>query len=126
MSISFSTTGSFDQTESFLRRASKTQIASILESYGAMGTAALKSATPVETGATASAWTHKVSNNGGSWELSWHNQNGSNGVKIALLLQYGHGTGTGGYVSGRDYINPAIRPVFDKIANEVWREVTGR
>lgn len=126
MSISFSTTGSFDKTESFLRRMTKNRIASILESYGAMGTAALKGATPVETGATASAWTHTVSNSGGAWELSWHNQNGSNGVKIALLLQYGHGTGTGGYVSGRDYINPAIRPVFDKIADDVWREVTGR
>lgn len=125
MSISFTTTGSFEKTESFLRRMTKNQIASILESYGAIGTTALKSATPVDTGMTASAWTHKVTNKGGVWELSWHNQNGSNGVKIALLLQYGHGTGTGGYVSGRDYINPAIRPIFDKISNDVWREVTG-
>lgn len=124
MRISFESTGSFKNTESLLQRMSKANIASVLERYGAMGTAALRSATPVDTGATAASWFHKVSRNGGGWQLSWHNQNGSSGAPIAIMLQYGHGTGTGGYVAGRDYINPAIQPIFDKIADDVWREVT--
>lgn len=124
MSISFSSTGSFRNTEAFLNRMSRHDISSILNKYGSVGTAALRAATPVESGATAASWDHKVSRGVRGWELSWHNQNGSGNVKIALLLQYGHGTGTGGYVAGRDYINPAIRPIFDQIATDVWREVT--
>ena len=124
MSISFSSTGSFRNTEAFLNRMSRNDIASVLNKYGAIGTAALRSATPVESGATAASWSHKVSKSGSGWELSWDNQNGSGKTKVAILLQYGHGTGTGGYVAGRDYINPAIRPVFDQIATAVWREVT--
>lgn len=124
MSISFSSTGSFRNTEAFLHRMSRNDIASVLNKYGAMGTAALRSATPVESGATAASWSHQVSKSARGWELSWDNQNGSGKTKVAILLQYGHGTGTGGYVAGRDYINPAIRPVFDQIATAVWREVT--
>lgn len=124
MAITVSTSGSFENTESFFKRMSKSKIGRVLESYGAMGTAALAAATPMETGLTASSWRHEVSREGSGWQLSWHNQNGSQGYKIAILLQYGHGTGTGGYVAGRDYINPAIQPIFDKIATEVWREVT--
>ena len=124
MRISIESTGSFKNTQSRLQRMSKARIASVLERYGTMGTAALRGATPVDTGATANAWFHKVSQMGGGWQLSWHNQNGSTGAPIAIMLQYGHGTGTGGYVAGRDYINPAIQPIFDRIAEDVWREVT--
>lgn len=124
MSISFSSTGSFRNTEAFLNRMSRHDVSSVLEKYGAVGTAALRAATPVETGMTASMWEHKVSRSAAGWQLSWFNQNGSGNVRVAILLQYGHGTGTGGYVAGRDYINPAIQPVFDKIATDVWREVT--
>ena len=124
MRISFESTGSFKNTQSRLQRMSKARIASVLERYGARGTAALRSATPVDTSATANAWSHEVSQMGRGWQLSWHNQNGSTGAPIAIMLQYGHGTGTGGYVAGRDYINPAIQPIFDKIAEDVWREVT--
>ena len=124
MSISFSSTGSFRNTEAFLNRMSRNDISSVLNKYGAIGTAALRSATPVESGATAASWSHKVSKSVRGWELSWDNQNGSGKTRVAILLQYGHGTGTGGYVVGRDYINPAIQPIFDQIATAVWREVT--
>lgn len=124
MSISFSSTGSFRNTEAFLNRMSRNDIASVLNKYGSVGTAALRAATPVDSSLTANSWEHKVSKSARGWELYWDNQNGSGNVKVAVLLQYGHGTGTGGYVVGRDYINPAIQPVFDQIATAVWREVT--
>lgn len=126
MSMSFESIGSFQNTEAFLKRVGKGDIGRILESYGAKGVAALRSATPIDSGETANMWTYKVSKKGGVWSLSWHNQNGSEHTPIALLLQYGHGTGTGGYVAGRDYINPAIQPIFDQMAIDVWREVTRR
>lgn len=122
--ITFESTGSFKNTETFLQRMSKRNISAILEKYGALGVEALRAATPVDTSLTSQSWTYKVSRKGPDWELSWHNQNGSSGAPIAILLQYGHGTGTGGYVAGEDYINPAIRPIFDQIAAEAWREVT--
>ncbi|ADD80925.1 structural protein [Rhodococcus phage ReqiPepy6] len=124
MAISFETSGSFQNTERRLKRMSKPDIGRVLNTYGALGVAALKAYTPVDSSATANAWYHKVTNKGGSWELSWHNQNGSADTPIAIMLQYGHGTGTGGYVAGRDYINPAIRPIFDAIKSAVWKEVT--
>lgn len=126
MTISFQTSGSFQNTERRLKRMSKLDISRILNAYGALGVAALKAYTPVDSSATANAWYHKVTKTGSSWELSWHNQNGSTDTPIAIMLQYGHGTGTGGYVAGRDYINPAIRPVFDEIKTAVWKEVTRR
>lgn len=122
--IAVETRGSFRNTESWLGRMSKLSIEQQLAKYGEMGVRALSSATPVETGKTASSWSYKVSRTGRSWTLSWMNSNVVDGVPVAILLQYGHGTGTGGYVQGRDYINPAIKPIMDQIASEVWRTVS--
>jgi hypothetical protein len=95
-----------------------------LDKYGREGVTALASATPVETGKTASSWYYKIARDKGSITISFHNSNIQNGVPIAIILQYGHGTRNGGWVEGRDYINPAIQPLFDKLANNAWREVT--
>ena len=95
-----------------------------LDKYGMTGVDALSSATPHESGLTASSWKYRVVRDKNHPRIEWYNTNVHHGAVIAVLLQYGHGTGTGGYVQGRDYINPAIRPVFDKIADDVWKEVT--
>ena len=95
-----------------------------LTRYGEMGVAALMSATPVDTGLTANSWYYKIEKERGRVTLSFHNSNIQNGVPIAIILQYGHGTRNGGWVQGRDYINPALQPVFDKMADDIWREVT--
>lgn len=99
------------------------EVAQILEKYASMGVSALAEATPVDSGATASAWGYEIVTSGEDVTIYWTNTNQNEGVYIAVILQFGHGTGTGGYVAGRDYINPAIRPVFDRIANEAWMEV---
>ena len=122
--ISFEVTGSTDKTERFLRRLQSGDIYASLDRYGAMGQAALASATPTDSGLTAASWTYKIRRSRGSAEIIWSNTNTINGFKVAIALQYGHGTGTGGYVSGRDYINPAIQPLMDQIAEAVWKEVT--
>lgn len=95
-----------------------------LDKYGKEGVAALASATPVDSGLTANSWYYEVEKRRGSAAITFYNSNVQNGILIAIILQYGHGTGTGGWVEGRDYINPAIQPVFDKIAENAWREVT--
>lgn len=101
------------------------QLQSILSKYGAIGVAALQSVTPSESGATAAMWSYKVTNSDGKWKVEWHNQNRtSSGVPVVILLQYGHGTGTGGYVAGRDFINPVIKPIFAQIESEIRREVS--
>lgn len=102
---------------------SKFQINKILEKYGQMGVEALRSATPIDSGKTAESWGYEISVRKEGATINWTNTNQNKGVYIAVILQYGHGTGTGGYVQGVDYINPAIRPVFDKIAEEAWMEV---
>lgn len=117
------TTGSFDKLEKFLKTMSSGDIFRILDSLGQRGVAALASATPVESGLTARSWTYEVIHTKGRHSIEWKNTNVNNGVNIAIILQYGHGTGTGGWVQGYDYINPAIRPVFDQIANELWEQV---
>ena len=96
----------------------------MLERYGQAGVAALASATPKDSGLTADSWDYEITHNGKETTIASTNSNISNGVNIAIILQYGHGTKGGGYVAGRDYINPAIQPIFDKMANEAWREVT--
>ena len=96
----------------------------ILDKYGRAGVSALSSATPSESGKTANSWTYEIQNGGGGSRITFSNTNINNGVNIAIILQYGHGTGTGGWVEGRDYINPAMRPVFDNIADSVWKEIT--
>ena len=121
--ISFRQKGDFSKLTSYLEKAKKAVHLSTLDKYGQAGVAALASATPVESGKTANSWYYKIENKSGSATISWRNSNIQNGVPIAVIIQYGHGTGTGGWVEGRDYINPAIRPIFDQIANDVWREV---
>lgn len=122
--LSFETSGSFNKTDAFLKKMSKPNIRSALDGLARQGVAALSSATPVESGLTAGSWDYNIEEKGGTWTIVWSNHHVVNGVPIAILLQYGHGTGTGGYVAGRDYINPAIRPIFDKIADSVWKVVT--
>jgi hypothetical protein len=122
--ISVTTSGSFKNTESFLRTVSKMDISSILHSAGQQGAAALASATPSDSGLAAASWDYEVSSKGGMHTITWTNSDIENGFPVAIMLQFGYGTGTGGYVPGRDYINPAMRPIFDQIAYKVWRAVT--
>ena len=96
----------------------------VLRKYGQAGVEALAAATPKDTGETAASWSYEIVQTRNGYSIFWNNSNVNRGVNIALILQYGHGTGTGGYVRGIDYINPAIRPVFDEIANAAWKEVT--
>jgi hypothetical protein len=118
--------GDFKNTELFLKRASKFDVKRVLERYGREGVAALSSATPKDTGLTASSWDYEVIVKDKSYIINWTNSNIVNGVPIAIILQFGHGTRNGGWVEGRDYINPAIRHIFDQIVNDVRREVTRR
>lgn len=122
--ISFEASGSFDKTESFLSRMLKGDIYRTLDKWGQVGVNALAASTPRDSGATAASWSYQVRRTRGSYEIAWTNSNRAGGAPVAILLQYGHGTGTGGYVQGRDYINPAMKPIFDRIANEVWKAVT--
>jgi hypothetical protein len=122
--ITFRHKGDFSKSTRFLERAKETIGLSILDKYGRAGVAALASATPVDSGQTASSWYYKIEHKKGSVSITFYNSNIQNGVPIAIILQHGHGTRNGGYVQGRDYINPAIQPIFDKITDEVWREVT--
>lgn len=118
--------GSFKNLTMFLERAQKTFDSSILDKYGQQGVAALSSATPVDSGKTANSWGYVIEQKKGSVTITFTNTNIQNGVPIAIILQYGHGTSNGGWVEGRDYINPALRPIFDKLVDEAWREVTKR
>lgn len=122
--ITFRQKGDFKKLTRFLERAKEAVRLGDLDKYGREGVAALSSATPVDSGLTASSWYYRIENKNGIAKISFYNSNIQNGVPIAIIVQYGHGTGTGGWVEGRDYINPAIQPVFDEIAESVWREVT--
>lgn len=122
--IRFRQKGDFSKLTSYLERVKNAGGIGNLDKYGQQGVAALASATPVESGKTANSWYYEINRSKGSVSITFNNSNIQNGVPIAIILQYGHGTGTGGWVQGRDYINPAIQPLFDKIANEAWREVT--
>lgn len=122
--ISLSSSGSFDNTERFLRQIKDGNIFSQLTRFGQEGVNALAAATPKESGETANAWSFEIKKESGSWSIIWSNNHVVDGAPIAVMLQHGHGTGTGGYVEGRDYINPALSPVFDRIAEEAWRVVT--
>lgn len=116
--------GDFSKVTAYLIKAKKGIRLSSLDKYGKQGVAALSSATPVDTGLTASSWYYRIERNSSTISITFLNSNVQNGVPIAVILQYGHGTGTGGWVQGRDYINPALRPIFDKIADNAWKEVT--
>lgn len=122
--ITFRQKGDFSKLTRYLEKVKSVVKLSDLDKYGKEGVAALASATPVDTGLTASSWSYEIKQKNGSISISFKNSNIQNGVPIAIILQYGHGTRNGGWVQGRDYINPAIQPIFDKIANEAWREVT--
>lgn len=124
MSMSVSASGSFDNTEAFLRKMSSPSAFDVLSKYGQAGVSALAGATPVDSGETANSWYYEIVQDGNSWSLIWGNSNVVDGRPIAVLLQMGHGTGTGGWVEGRDYINPALAPIFDQMAAEGWKVVT--
>lgn len=122
--IEIQSSGSFVNTEGFIKRMSKGDIFQALERYAQQGVDALARATPFDSGETARSWTYTINRQRGSYEIQFRNTHIVSGVPIAIIIQYGHGTGTGGYVQGRDYINPVIRPLFDQIANDVWKVVT--
>lgn len=122
--ISFRQKGDFSKLTNFLEKAKSAVHVSTLDKYGREGVAALASATPVNTGLTANSWYYTIENVGNSITINFNNSNIQNGVPIAIILQYGHGTRNGGWVEGKDYINPSIQPVFDKIAETAWREVS--
>ena len=122
--ISFRQKGDFSKLTKYFERVKEAAKIGVLDKYGREGVAALASATPVESGKTSSSWYYEIKRQNGSVSLEFNNSNINQGVPIAVILQYGHGTGTGGWVQGRDYINPAIRPIFDKIVDNAWREVT--
>jgi len=121
--IKFKHRGSFNNTERFFDKAGKINFRYILGRYAQEGVAALAAATPIDSGATSESWDYEIVISRNQSTIAWTNSNVINGVPIAIILQYGHGTKNGGYVQGRDYINPAIRPVFDKMADDMWREV---
>lgn len=122
--ISFRQKGDFSKLNRYLERVKEAANIGVLDKYGREGVAALASATPVESGLTARSWYYEIHRQNGSVSIEFYNSNVNKGVPIAIILQYGHGTGTGGWVQGRDYINPAIQPIFDKIADDAWKEVT--
>lgn len=116
--------GDLSKTYKFLDRILKLDFYERLERYGQRGVNALAAATPRDTGTTAASWYYEINRNFNSIEIYWKNSHENRGVNIAVILQYGHGTGSGAYVQGIDYINPAIKPVFEMIANDIWKEVT--
>lgn len=122
--ISITSKGDFNKTEAYLRKLSKVDIRRVLESAGESGVKALAAATPRDSGLSANSWGYKVSGGRGGVTITWINTDVENGFPVAIMLQYGYGTGTGGYVQGQDYINPAMRPIFDQIAERVWKAVT--
>ena len=122
--IGFRQKGDFSKTTKFLTKLKQNVDISTFEKYGKKGVAALASATPVDSGLTANSWYYKIEKTNTSISLLFCNSNIQNGVPIAVILQYGHGTRNGGWVQGRDYINPAIQPIFDQIVKEAWGEVT--
>lgn len=122
--ITFRQKGDFSKFNKYLERLKEAVKLGDLNKYGRQGVQALSSATPIESGETANSWYYKINRTKESVAITFHNSNIQNGVPIAIILQYGHGTGTGGYVEGRDYINPAIQPIFDRIAEDAWKEVT--
>ena len=122
--LTYKTKGSFENTNKFFKKMSQKKIFKSLDKYGEEGVAALTASTPVDTGKTASSWSYEIRKTNSSISIVWKNSNIVDGVPIAVVLQYGHGTATGGYVQGVDYINPALQPIFERISKEIWKEVT--
>ena len=121
--ISISVQGDFSNITKFLNAMKKREVQSILNRYGKMGVELLSSDTPINTGTTASSWRYEITSSGGDYEINWMNDNVNDGVNIAIILQYGHATRNGGYVTGIDYINPVVKQVFEEMADELWKEV---
>ena len=124
MKVSFSSKGDFSKTIKFLNKVKNIKLNDILSKYGEIGVTALSQATPKDSGITSQSWNYKIEVKNNNASIVWYNTNVVKGVNIAVILQYGHGTRNGGWVEGTDYINPAMKPIFDKIANQVWKEVT--
>lgn len=122
--ISIRQKGDFAMTEKFLKKSFGRNYLAVLEKYAQQGVAALSAATPVDTGLTSISWSYEIVQNDNGFSIVWNNSNIQKGVNIAIILQYGHGTRNGGYVRGRDYINPALQPVFERMAEAAWKEVT--
>jgi hypothetical protein len=124
--IRVSTGGSFAKTNLFLQRMKGREHLRALAKYGPIGVSALSRATPTESTKTANSWYYEIVDRPGYFAIHWYNSNvvQPGNIPIAVLIQYGHGTRNRGYVQGRDYINPAMRPIFDQIAADMWREVT--
>jgi hypothetical protein len=121
--ITFTEKGDFSNTERYLNRLKRAEMFAVLGKYGSMGQVALANATPTDSGLASSSWYYSIVQRPGYYSIRWHNNDVEDGFPVAVMIQYGHGTGTGGYVQGRDYIMPAIRPVFDQILAEAMREV---
>lgn len=124
MAIVLTSKGEFNNITKYLNKVRSLHIEKVLDSYGKKGVEALSAATPVDTGLTASSWGYSIQYGAAGASITFTNSNVNKGVNIAIILQYGHGTGTGGWVEGRDYINPAIQPIFDELVEKVWKEVT--
>jgi len=122
--IDVKSTGSFDKTESYLKQMSTKSLFSDLQNYGRMGVNALAQSTPKDSGKTAKSWDYRIIEKPGKVVIEWFNTNVNNGENIAILIQYGHATGNGGYIQSKDYINPAMRPVFENITANIWKKVT--
>lgn len=122
--IKFENKGDFSKTTNFLTNLKRSKLVKDLDKFGRKGVEALKSVTPINTGLTANSWYYEIIEENNSTKINFCNSNIQNGVPIAIILQYGHGTRNGGWVEGRDYINPAIQPIFDAIVNNAWKEVT--
>lgn len=122
--LKITSTGSFQNIENFIKRVQNGRHFEVLQQYGEKGVAALSAATPIETGKTRLSWRYEIKRTLKTYTVVWYNDHVEENVNIALILQYGHATGTGGWVEGRDYINPAIRSVFDEMAADFWKEVT--
>lgn len=123
--VVFKHKGSFRKTDRFFNRAVNARFVDKLDAFCAKGVEALRNSTPIDSGKTANSWSYEIERSNGKVSIFWTNDNINKGVPIAIILQYGHGTRNGGWVEGRDYINPAIRPIFDEIAEGAWKEVTG-
>ena len=125
MSVSIKLSGNFNTSRKFMKKMLEDDLFKNLDAFGRRGADALNSATPVETGLTAGSWDYEIHKLKGGCTIAWTNSSMTKtNIPIVILLQYGHGTGTGGYVEGRDFINPVLRPIFDQIADDVWKAVT--
>ena len=122
--IKFTQKGDLSKVTQYLERQRSSNRKKLLDKYGALGVEYLRDATPIDTGKTADSWSYSINSSKDKMSIKWSNSNVNKGVPIAIILQYGHGTGTGGYVQGRDYINPAIQSVFDEMSKELWEEMT--